>query len=297
MSKIKNFLLAILIFSQCSLSAWWDAGHMAVAQIAYEELEPTVKEKVDEYIDAVSGPFPNYSNFIMASIWADDIVHDGIESFFKWHISSRSYDPEGILTPSEHEKILASIEGNDLVWVIGECIKTLKNPNSTPWSRGFMLRVLIHMVGDIHQPSHCITLYNTQFPQGDRGGTRFKIKHDKYSSLHNLFDAAFGLGDRMPERPMSEEDRVYLDNLASFLKQHYPRYSFNDLSEQNIDNWRQSTYEIGAYFGYANISPNEAPTDQFMEEGKEITGRQLALAGYRLADLLNEIFGEERIKN
>ena len=113
----------------------------------------------------------------MASIWADDIVHDGIESFFKWHISSRPYDPEGILSTSEHEKILASIEGNDLVWVIGECIKTLKNPNSTSWSRGFMLRVLIHMVGDIHQPSHCITLYNTQFPQGDRGGTRFKIKH------------------------------------------------------------------------------------------------------------------------
>ena len=115
------------------------------------------------------------------------------------------------------------------------------------------------------------------------------IKHNKYRSLHNLFDAAFGLGDRMPERPMSEEDRVYLDNLVSFLKQNYSRDSFNDLSEQNIDKWRQSTYEIGAYFGYANIALSEAPTDQFMEEGKVVTGRQLALAGYRLADILNDI--------
>jgi hypothetical protein len=289
MNKIIHYLLTTLIASQCTLFGWWDAGHMAVAQIAYEELDPFVKQKVDKYIEAVSGPFPNYSNFVMASIWADDIVHDGIESFSKWHISSRPYDPQGILTPQEHEKILATIEGNDLVWVIAECIKTLKNPNATAWSKGYMLRFLIHMVGDIHQPSHCVTLYNAEFPKGDRGGTRFKIKHDTYSNLHSLFDGAFGLAHWKPQRPQSSEDKANLDHLVAHLLKVYPRDSLVELAEKNIDQWRQDSYEIGISFGYSNILPNESPSEKFMEEGKEVTGKQLALAGYRLADLLNEI--------
>ncbi|MFQ5752728.1 MAG: S1/P1 nuclease [bacterium] len=294
MKKIKYTILGLLLFLNTSLSAWWDSGHMAVVQIAYEELQPEAKDKADAYMEAVSGPFPNYSDFIMASIWADDIIHDGIKSFFTWHGSARPFDPEGILSQQEHEKILASIKGNDIVWIIKECMKTLKDPKATPWAKGFMLRFLIHMVGDVHQPSHCITYYSRQFPEGDRAGTLFKIKHERYKSLHDMFDGAFGLGDRRPERPMSEEDKQYLDDLVSLLKERFPRDSFRQLGEQNIDKWRQESYDIGVHFAYANLSPNEPTTDQFMEEGKIITGRQLALAGYRLADLLNSVLGEAK---
>lgn len=282
-----------LIFFHCSLSAWWDTGHIAVAQIAYEELQPEVKEKVDGYLEAVSGPFPNHCDFIMASVWADDIVHEGIYSFREWHGSARPYDPYGVVSPVEREKILAKFENNDIVWAIMGSLKTIKENSSSQWAKGFMLRMLIHIVGDIHQPCHCITFYSPDFPNGDRAGTRFKIKHDTYKSLHSMFDGAFGLGDRQPERPMSEKDKLYIDSLVNHLRENYPRESLPQLCDKNIDHWRQDSYDIGVDFAYANILPNKQPAPQVMEEGKIITGRQLALAGYRLADLLNDLLGKK----
>jgi hypothetical protein len=289
LGKIKRSLLILFLAVHCSISGWWDMGHMAVAKIAYEELKPEVKEKADRYLMAVSGPFPNHADFIMASIWADDISRDGLKAFFKWHISSRPYDPDGILSASEMEKILAGFEGTDLVWVLGECVKTLSNPEATLWTKGFMLRILLHMVGDVHQPAHCVSLYNTQFPEGDQGGNLFKIKHPQYTNLHSLFDSGFGIGDRMPQRPMNEEDRQYLDNLVSTVKEKHPRRSLDELDDKIFDHWRQESYDIGVQFSYANITPGAEPSAEFIGEGKRLSERQLALAGYRLADLLNSL--------
>ncbi|NGX42792.1 MAG: hypothetical protein K940chlam7_01080 [Chlamydiae bacterium] len=291
LSSFMFLLSTLLLFVNSTVSAWWDEGHLAVAQIAYEELQPEVIHKVEPYLDAVSGSFPNHSDFVMASVWADDIVHDGINSFLLWHGSARPYDPEGILSLQEKEIILAKFEGNDIVWAIDECKKTLKNPNATPWAKGFMLRMLIHIVGDIHQPIHCTTYYSHNFPKGDRAGTRYRIKHEKYESIHQLFDGAFGLGDHRPERPMTEGDKRHLSDLVFYLKTEFPRDSLPQLVEKKIDSWRQESYDIGVNFGYGNIALNESPSEQVMMEGKIVTGKQLALAGYRLADLLNDILG------
>lgn len=293
MKKIFYSFVGLTLLLNTSLSAWWDAGHMAVAQIAYEELQPEVTEKADAYIAAVSHSFPNYSNFIMASLWADDIVHDGIDSFREWHGSARPYDPQNILTPEQHLKILASFEGHDIVWAIGECVNTLQDPEATDWAKGFMLRMLIHIAADIHQPCHCTSYYSSEFPEGDRAGTRFKIKHDKYKSLHHLFDGAFGLCDRQPERPMNEGDKLYQNDLVAYLRKNYPRTALQLLNENNVDQWRQESYEIGVNFAYPNISSFGSPSEKFMAEGKVVCGRRLALAGYRLADLLNRVLSDQ----
>ena len=92
---------------------------------------------------------------------------------------------------------------------------------------------------------------------------------------------------------MSKEDRLYVDNLVKHLRDNYPRELLPQLSDKNIDHWRQESYDIGANFAYTNILPDEQPTPQVMQEGKIITGRQLALAGYRLADLLNDLLREK----
>jgi S1/P1 Nuclease len=289
--KIINCLIVVLIFSHYSLSAWWDVGHMAVAKIAYEELLPEVKDKVDAYLEAVSGSFPHHSDFMTASVWADDIVHDGIHAFGEWHRAARPYDPHKVLTPQEHAKILTKFEDHDIVWAINGCLKTIGEKSSSPWAKGFMLRMLIHIVGDIHQPCHCVTFYSADFPKGDKTGTKYKIKHEVFKSLHALFDGAFGLTVRRPERPISEGDKAYLNDLVKHLRQKFPRDSFPQLSDCNIDHWRQDSYNLGVNFAYANILPHHEVPSHVMEEGKIVTGKQLALAGYRLADLLNSLLG------
>lgn len=275
---------------QSSLSAWWDMGHMAVAQIAYKELKPEIRKHMDLYLDVVSLPFPYHADFISASVWADDIKEEGISAFYTWHGSGYPYDPENILSPKKRQEIVQKIQGNDIVWAIQQCMKTLRDPKASLWAKGFMLRMLIHIAGDIHQPNHCTTLYSYKFPEGDRAGTQFKISGSEYGTLHSLFDSAFGQVNRRPERPMTGEDKNYLDHLVSYLKKRYPRGSLQTLlKKQQINEWRQETYNLGVEFVYASIKLGDKPSEKYMKEGKEITGRQLALAGYRLADLLNSL--------
>lgn len=289
MNKIKLFIASLLLVTSTSLSAWWDAGHMSVAQLAYEELNPEVQKKVDGYLQAVSGPFPDHSDFISASVWADDIVHEGINAFFVWHGSARPYDPQGLLSENERKRILTQFENNDIVWALRQCVKTLRNRDASAWAKGFMLRMLTHLVGDVHQPLHCITYYGPEFPEGDRAGTQFKIKHPTYSSLHSMFDSAFGLADRQPSRPVTQEDRGYVNEIVTLLRQNFPRDALTQVSDQNFDHWHQESYEIGAQFAYTSFRPNESPSPEAMEQGRAITSAQLALAGYRLADLLNDM--------
>lgn len=67
------------------------------------------------------------------------------------------------------------------------------NGGAISWDLGnsFDLRLLIHYVGDIHQPLHAVSRYAKDFPTGDRGGNSFKItSKDGISNLHALWDSA-----------------------------------------------------------------------------------------------------------
>ncbi len=53
-----------------------------------------------------------------------------------------------------------------------------------------MMRYLIHILGDIHQPLHSSSLFNDQFSNGDQGGNLFLIKYsESIENLHKLFDS------------------------------------------------------------------------------------------------------------
>jgi hypothetical protein len=42
--------------------------------------------------------------------------------------------------------------------------------------RALYSRYLVHLVGDIHQPLHSVSLSNHTYPKGDAGGNLLKIK-------------------------------------------------------------------------------------------------------------------------
>ncbi len=58
------------------------------------------------------------------------------------------------------------------------------------FEKSLLIRYLIHVLGDIHQPLHASTLVNDQFPDGDQGGNLFLIKYSQnIENLHKLFDS------------------------------------------------------------------------------------------------------------
>lgn len=52
------------------------------------------------------------------------------------------------------------------------------------------MRLLIHYVGDIHQPLHASSRFTAEFPNGDRGGNSYHLKpNGEINELHALWDS------------------------------------------------------------------------------------------------------------
>lgn len=66
---------------------------------------------------------------------------------------------------------------------------------SWDFSDSFHLRLLIHYIGDIHQPLHASSRYTIDYPKGDEGGNDFRIKvthkglGERPNNLHSLWDS------------------------------------------------------------------------------------------------------------
>ncbi len=76
-----------------------------------------------------------------------------------------------------------------------EASEALQKPNSTDAEKAVALCWVFHLVGDVHQPLHAVSVFSALYPEGDRGGTRFYVRVGPGSatvSLHYLWDNALG---------------------------------------------------------------------------------------------------------
>ncbi len=290
MKSLYAFLAALLLFFQTPAHSWWDFGHMVISEIAYEQLEPQVKEKADDLISILAPLNPRTPDFITASCWADDIKDEGINAFWSWHGSAYPYDPDRILSKEKSKAIYDSFKDHDVIYAIKEATLTLKDPNASMFAKALMLRFLLHCVGDIHQPLHCTTLYSKDFVKGDTAGIKFKIKgFTNLDTLHSLWDSIFQLGSDRLERPLTSEGLAKVQEMAKDFQNQYPMKMFPELMELNPIQWRKESHELGAVYAYDGIKPFEVPSEEYQNRCRIIASKQVTLAGYRLGILLNDI--------
>ncbi len=147
------------------------------------------------------------------------------------------------------------------------------------------LSFLTHIVGDLHQPLHTVTLFSAAHPDGDRGGNLYNIMYNnKRTNTHSLWDSGVGTFE---SKSVSATDHAKA--LALTIMQLYPASSFGDkATDLNPDNWAQEGYENAKKYVY-NTPENEAPSAAYITIGKQVAEKQAALAGYRLANLLNTL--------
>jgi hypothetical protein len=156
---------------------------------------------------------------------------------------------------------------------------------------------LVHLVGDIHQPLHACALYSADYPTGDRGGNLMMVKyHGVVTNLHAFWDER--LGGYMTFK--------LVDAVADKAGQAYPRAAlekeiaitaFKDWAGESFALARDVVYQGGKLKGVtrAASAADKGATTPELPEKYDATARNLAhhrtaLAGYRLADLLNKIF-------
>jgi hypothetical protein len=213
-------------------------------------------------------------------------------------------------TPSGSPCAIPMGEPN-VVTAIEDDLKTLRDPASTPEQQTEALAMLMHFVGDIHQPLHA-TDWN------DRGGNSFLIRGVPFTdlfpksvpNLHTLWDKAFRFdgrdgtivelwtGPAVADRPTAPGEGVIAEQAAKLMAAFRPG-SLPELARPNTPaQWACETHTVGCLAAYPlgpHPSDHEVVTlePEFVRRAGQVGQQRVALAGYRLAAVLNELFAPE----
>ena len=287
--------------------AWNGAGHMTTGAIAYQELarkDPIALAKVIAILKANPERENLWSSqlaqveeseqeqllFMLAARWSDDIRRDNRYDHPKWHYINLPYkpdsEPEAVrINQPEEENILTALKQN-------LAVLTSKAEDR---DKSVALCWLFHLVGDVHQPLHTTTLFTEKFPNGDRGGTRFYIKvrpeNRTTISLHKFWDDAVGSAKRF----QTVSNRATRLRLIPTLS----RSNLPELAETDFNNWaKEESFELAKEVSYLN-GTLEGSTERdngavlppnYIGQAKIVAQKQVVLAGYRLADLLAQLY-------
>jgi hypothetical protein len=274
------------------LQAWHDAGHMIVAEIAYERLKPEVRRTVDQLTVTFKEFYPNNVTCVTCSVWADEIKgnsgHGYMHAFDKWHYINIPFDPDDVLSFHKKELIKASTLENNVAWIIEQAKSTLSHRDSQVFEKALMFNMLVHCVGDIHQPLHCCTRYSKRHPEGDRGGTRFQIQGSPEHNLHHFWDAGAGYFPNT-SFPARVQELEVIKTMAKELTEKYPPEFFANVGQLNPDQWVHESYALATTVVYT-LPENSTPNEEYIKGAQEVSKQRVTLAGYRLAAVINKIF-------
>jgi hypothetical protein len=274
--KIIKFILVCSILFSTSVFAWGRAGHLLIDQIAYDNLTPTAKQKVDNLVNVFARDNPDYSNFVQIGEWPDDVRANNIHAFDSWHFIDKPY-------VQGYSRKEYRYDRENVVWAILQSEKTLSSQNASPEMQAMFLAFLTHFVGDVHQPLHCITLYNRYYPKGDQGGNLYRIQSPIANNLHAYWDLGAGY---FP----THTDAATIAKFAQKIESDYPQSFFKDrLNKTDPKNWADESYGIAKNFVYT-AKYNQPISTVYESEAYTIVEQQTALAGYRLAQTLNQLF-------
>ncbi len=294
---MKSITIALLFAG--SLCAWHRNGHITVAWTAYRHLSPAAKSRVDASLrthpdyqtwiaSLPANSDPGLEAFLQASVWPDtikgdprfydDMRRDAIETpplpgipdtamHKNWH-----YIDTPLVT---HGSKGQPIEEPNAESAISAIIGNLSNPTNLAW--------MIHLTGDLHQPLHAVGRFtghhlnqNTGADIGDQGGNLFLLD-DPSKNLHGLWD---GVLDEVTSRA---------DLIAIAQALTPPAGPVVHLDTQA---WVSESAELAKSVVYTigedvNGEPAPKPSPEYRRKMNEIGKQRMALAGYRLAAILN----------
>lgn len=300
--------------------AWYDTGHMLIAELAKQRLEPQLVGDLDDLFGDWASDFPGMSEIVTAAVWPDHIkcnphlksesapsvlcrssVLPALDAFSAWHFSDLNYILDDLGDKAAGGNPLSNPSA---VWALETSMSTFATSNSR-WSFHLMLRFAVHILGDLHQPLHDATLVSNDtrfgtFLHGDRGGNSFAVQTQwgkTVPNLHSLWDAAGGL--YLTEWPLSGAQRDLLSHNASLLYEAFPPEGFQQYRKSDMDcmlklfchttftRWAHEAHQLAVQDAYGyGISFGGTPSAEYIANAQLVSQKQIALAGYRLADLL-----------
>lgn len=280
----------VMCLKTSSAQAWDTTGHMVIAEIAKNSLRPSVLEQIEQLVKLWGKDYPESNTFLTCSCWVDDIAENGVKEFDTWHFMLIPYDPENLLTEEKKALLVAKTANNNVEWAVKQSIQSIANNKIKPFEKAMMVKFLMHFMADIHQPLHVTSMFSEKFPDGDNGGNLYLISGVTKPNLHQYWDSALGFLEEV-QRPLEGTGKRVIERLAEKCMEELPlaKAKEKNLLNDDVAGWAQESYDIATKECYS-VPFGTKPSPAYINNGQAIARRQLALAGYRLAFILNAMF-------
>ncbi len=248
--------------------AWGQQGHRIVGIVAEAYVTPDARAQLESLLGGAS--LAEISN------WADEVRPDRPETV-RWHYvdiprERERYDADRDCAPS--------VQGDCVVAAIARFTARLRTDGPPSEEKAEAVKFLTHLVADLHQPLHCLA--------DDRGGTDLTVTFlgdalNPYTlrpwTLHAVWDA--GLIGRAA---------VTDAHLAAELIEWLNHQSIPALVAGGPATWAGESKRLALAHAY-RLRADRAIDAEYVEENWTIVKEQLARAGLRLADILNQAVG------
>lgn len=259
--SFKHLLLSfILLYIPAQTMAWGMLGHRIVGEIAESYINTKTRKEVRKILGNES--------LAMASNWGDFIKSDPAYNYLgNWHYANFTDNLDFQQLKEAMEKETGTNIYNRIRFLTAE----LKKPNLDGGKKKMYLRLLIHLVGDLHQPMH-------MGRKDDSGGNGIKLSwFYEPTNLHRVWD----------------------EDLINYQQLSYTEYTkaINYTTTKELKTWLNDDVEVWAFESYkisrrlySTIKPEEKLGYRYNFDHIATLNHQLLKGGVRLGGLLNQVF-------
>ena len=257
MKKIVFILMAVICFTEFA-SAWSKTGHDAIAYIAECNLTKKAKKNIEKCLGGKS--------IVYYASWMDDYRNTPeYKNTTEWHMATVDENFNCTDVMSNPKKRNAAIE-------VENAMKILENyKNLDDSTVAVNIKYIIHLVGDMHCPVHI-------YYPGLKISFEIKLFGVK-DGYHHVWDNTI---NEMCHKWNYTEWQHQLDRYSTKEKKTITAGTPRDWCHENAVYCRQ-IYDMAVPDGDYGVD--------FMNVAHPITEHQIIYAGYRMAKILNELFG------
>ncbi|MCF8319358.1 MAG: S1/P1 nuclease [Sphingobacteriaceae bacterium] len=257
----KLLVFGLLLYLPSQSLAWGMLGHRVVGQIAETHLNPKTKLA----LKAILGN----ESLAMGSNWADFVKSDkSYDYLYNWHFVNFAAG----LSSADINGLLKADTAVNAFTKINFLVNELKKKNLPKAQKIMYIRLLVHIIGDVHQPMHTGRAE-------DKGGNDVKLTwFGKSSNLHSVWDT-----ELVESQQLSYTEYTQAINFCSAKQKA-------DWQQAPINAWITETYGMAQTI-YSGVTLGDKLSYRYIYDNLNTVNTQLLKGGIRLAGVLNQIFG------
>jgi hypothetical protein len=188
-----------------------------------------------------------------------------------------------------------SEDGGKAVEKLFDFDKVLRDASAPDAEKAIALAWVMHLIGDLHQPLHTSARVTDLEPKGDQGGNTFLLTpkdtpRNQQENLHWFWDSII-----VRNTPRGETcDTDFIPKVAAPMMKKFPAAKMsNRLNLGDFAGWQKESFQLATSEVFSPALVRfQTPSANYRKNAFQIAQERMALAGYRMGALLNQVFGQ-----